>query len=236
MTIRADLAATDASATWKATQLILPGLYQFFMLQICCADGRQNQQTRRYRSHVKPSACARRSRLLHRYPDGDHQGARHDLRPEKRASASAIAATFVGLTLISLDRCQALISRSNSRTLLLDPAQLSSECEETCSSHFRNSLVVWIGDNSEQLLDAVTPDRRNDPELGKMGSDCIDHCRLLTDEQMAGAVQHQAALLLGSLGWYKPHVGPGDRLANRLCISRVILLPLDVAGGINRTV
>ena len=44
---------------------------------------------------------------------------------------------------------------------------------------------------------------------------------------MACAVQHQAALLLGSLGWHEPHVGPGDRLANGLCVSRVILLPLE---------
>jgi len=45
---------------------------------------------------------------------------------------------------------------------------------------------------------------------------------------MAGAVQHQTALLLGSLGWYKPHVGPGDCLANGLRVSRIVLLPLDV--------
>jgi hypothetical protein len=32
--------------------------------------------------------------------------------------------------------------------------------------------------------------------------------------EMARAVQHQAALLLGSLGWHEPHVGPGDCLAN----------------------
>src|SRR5258706_15792274 len=36
--------------------------------------------------------------------------------------------------------------------LLLDPAQLSSECQETRTGHFRNSLVVWIGDDIEQLL------------------------------------------------------------------------------------
>jgi hypothetical protein len=84
------------------------------------------------------------------------------------------------------------------QNLLLHPAQLSSQCQETRTSYLRNSLVVWIGDGSEQLLDAVTPDRRNDPELGKMGPDCIDHRGLLTDEQMARAV-HQAALLLGVL-------------------------------------
>src|ERR1039458_6565349 len=112
--------------------------------------------------------------------------------------------------------------------LLLDPAQLSSEGQETRTSYLRNSLVVWIRDDSEQLLDTVTPNRRNDPELGKMSPDCIDYCGLLTDEQMAGAVQYQAALLLGGLGWYKPHVGPGDCLANGLRVSRIVLLPLDI--------
>jgi hypothetical protein len=112
--------------------------------------------------------------------------------------------------------------------LLLDPSQLSPECRETRTSYVRNSPVVQIGDDIEQFLDTVTPDRRNDPELGKMGPDCIDHRGLLADEQMAGAVKHQTALLLGGLGWYKPHVGPADRFANGLCVSRIVLLPLDV--------
>ena len=73
----------------------------------------------------------------------------------------------------------------------------------------------------------MAPDRCNDPELGKMSPDRIDHRSLLADEQMARAVQHQTALLLGGLGRHKPHVGPGDRLANGLCISRVILLSLE---------
>ena len=42
----------------------------------------------------------------------------------------------------------------------------------------------------------MTPDRCNDPELGKMGPDCINHRGLLTDKQMSRAVQHQATLLL----------------------------------------
>jgi hypothetical protein len=101
------------------------------------------------------------------------------------------------------------------QNLLLDLAQLSSECQE-------------IGDDREQLLDTVTPDRRNDPELGKIGPDCIDYSGLPADEQMACTVEHQAALLLGRLGWYKPDVRPGDGLANGLCVSRIVLLPLDV--------
>ena len=46
----------------------------------------------------------------------------------------------------------------------------------------------------------VAPARCNNPELGKMGPDRIDHRGLLTDEEMARAVEHQAALLLGCLG------------------------------------
>jgi hypothetical protein len=45
---------------------------------------------------------------------------------------------------------------------------------------------------------------------------------------MAAAVEYQAALLLGGLCWYEPHVGLGDRLANGLCVSRIVLLSLDV--------
>ena len=48
------------------------------------------------------------------------------------------------------------------------------------------------------------------------------------DEQVACAVKHQAALLLRSFYWYKPHVGSGNCLANSLCVSCIVLLTLDV--------
>src|SRR5450631_4877851 len=111
--------------------------------------------------------------------------------------------------------------------LLLDLPQLSPEFQETCAGHFRNPPVAWIGYDIEQFLDTAAPNRRNDPELGKMAPDRVDHRGLLTDEQMARSVEQQAALLLRSLGRQEPHVGPGDCLANRLCVGRVILLPLD---------
>src|ERR1700750_982856 len=61
-----------------------------------------------------------------------------------------------------------------------------------------------------------------------MGTDRIDHCGLLADEQMAGAMEHQAALLLGCLGRHEPHVCPGDRLADGLSVGGIILVSLDV--------
>jgi hypothetical protein len=60
-----------------------------------------------------------------------------------------------------------------------------------------------------------------------MGADCTDHGRLLPDQEMACAMQHQAALLLGSLGRHEPHVGPGDRLTDRLGVSGIVLLSLE---------
>src|SRR5262249_57816293 len=112
--------------------------------------------------------------------------------------------------------------------------QLTSDCCETRASYSRNAFVSWIGDRVEQLLNTAAPNRRDDPELGKMSPDRIDHRSLLTDEQMARAVKHQPTLLLGRLGRHKSHVGPGDRLANRLCVGRVILLPFDVGLHVGR--
>jgi hypothetical protein len=43
--------------------------------------------------------------------------------------------------------------------LLLYPAQLSSECQETNAGRFRKPPVAWIGDDIEQFLDTVTPIR-----------------------------------------------------------------------------
>ncbi len=51
---------------------------------------------------------------------------------------------------------------------------------------------------------------------------------------MAGAVKHQAALLLGVLVGTNRMLASGDRLANRLCVSRVVLLPLDVGLHVGR--
>jgi hypothetical protein len=59
-------------------------------------------------------------------------------------------------------------------------------------------------------------------------SNRINHRGLLADEQMACAMKHQAALLLRRLGWHEPHGCPGDGLADRLGICRIVLLTFDV--------
>jgi hypothetical protein len=43
----------------------------------------------------------------------------------------------------------------------------------------------------QQFLDAPAPDGGDDAELGKVGADGIDHGRLLANEEMARAMEHQ---------------------------------------------
>src|SRR5450631_2705716 len=86
----------------------------------------------------------------------------------------------------------------------------------------------------QQFSHSFASDRRDNAELGKMRPDRIDHRGLLADEQMAGAVKHQAALLLRRLRRYETHVSSGDRLADSLCVSHVILLPFDIGLHVGR--
>ena len=111
------------------------------------------------------------------------------------------------------------------QNLLLDAEQLIAERGKTRTGNLWHPFVTRVGHNMQQFRDTFAPDRRDNAELGKVRSDRINHRGLLADEQMAGSVKHQAALLLRCLCWHEPHAGSGDGLANRLCVSHVILLP-----------
>ena len=120
------------------------------------------------------------------------------------------------------------------QNLLLQAEQLGTERGKARAGNLWYPLVARVGNNAQQFRDPFAPDRRDNAELGKLRSDRINHCGLLADEQMASTVKHQAALLLGCLGWHEPHVGSGDRLANRFCVGHVILLPFDVGLDVSR--
>jgi hypothetical protein len=55
------------------------------------------------------------------------------------------------------------------KDLLLEPSQMSPECQETRTGYLRNSLVSGIGNDLEQLLYTIAAERRYNPKLGKMG-------------------------------------------------------------------
>ena len=118
--------------------------------------------------------------------------------------------------------------------LLLETEQLSAERGETCAGNLGHPPVAWVGNNMQKFRNPFAPDRRDNAKLGKVRADRIDHCSLLADEQMARAVEHQTALLLGRLGGYEAHVCPGDRFADGFGVSGIILLPLDVGLHLGR--
>src|SRR5476649_126650 len=89
--------------------------------------------------------------------------------------------------------------------------------------------VVLTAGSTGSALRAVRP-----PNLHITPVVRRDHRGLLADEQMAGAVKHQAALLLRRLRRYETHIGSGDRLADSLCVSHVILLPFDIGLHVGR--
>jgi hypothetical protein len=118
--------------------------------------------------------------------------------------------------------------------LLLEVDQLSAERRKARTGNLRYPFVARVGNDMQQFRDTSTPDRRDNAELGKVSSVRVNHRGLLADEQMAGAVKHQAALLLRCLCWHEAHVGSGDRFANSLSVSHVVLLTLDVGLHVSR--
>ena len=66
--------------------------------------------------------------------------------------------------------------------LSLQCLQVGAERTDTGAGNLGQPLIICIGGDTEQLLDTIASDRRDDPELGKMGADGIDHRGLLADE------------------------------------------------------
>jgi len=69
--------------------------------------------------------------------------------------------------------------------------QLNTESSKTLARHLGQPAVARIGNDLEQIHDTIPSNPRYDPELGKMRADRIDHGGLLSDEEMARAMQHQ---------------------------------------------
>ena len=89
-------------------------------------------------------------------------------------------------------------------------------------------LIRDPGEQLGQLCHALCDD---DAELGTVGPQGVGQHRALTDQKIAGPVQHEHALLLGALDWHEAHVRARHCLADRLSICRVVLAPLH--GGLD---
>jgi hypothetical protein len=92
----------------------------------------------------------------------------------------------------------------------------------------RQPRVLFVRHDREQFRDPGVALRRNDAEFGQVRSEGVDALGALTDQQIAGAVLHQLALLLGRLDLHKTHRRSSNRLADRLGVNGIVLVALDV--------
>jgi hypothetical protein len=59
--------------------------------------------------------------------------------------------------------------------LLLEAEQLSAERGKARAGNLRHPFVARVGNNMQQFRDTLTPDRRDNAELGEVRSDRINH-------------------------------------------------------------
>src|SRR5262245_39705430 len=167
-------------------------------------------------------------------------------RPDRKAFGSATLATRAvasagptpGISssrlLASLDRCQSMIWRSKLRICTFSVRNWAPRARTQARAISGSRLSLVSATTSEQLFNTIAADWCDDAKLGKMRTDRVDHCGLLANEQMARAMEQQAALLFDRLGRHEPHVCSADCFANGLSVCSIVLLPLDVGLHIGR--
>ena len=90
---------------------------------------------------------------------------------------------------------------------------------------------VWIGllvEESDQLARVASPLRHHDAQLCEVTAQGIDQGRSLPDQEIAGSVQHEGALLLRALDRDEAHRRPRDGLADRRRVRGIILLSAQI--------
>ena len=119
----------------------------------------------------------------------------------------------------------ALLSR---RDLVVQRHVLPRQRFQAGAGDRRQAVIMRIGDHRQQFFHPWDADRRDDAELGHVGTDRGDQHGSLTDQQLPGPVQHQNALLLRPLHRDEAHGRPRHRLADGCRVRRVVLVPLHI--------
>src|SRR5262245_47121632 len=83
-------------------------------------------------------------------------------------------------------------------------------------------------------MQSFTPLRCYQPELGKVGTKCVNQLSPLADQEISRPMQHQRALLLDVLDWHKTHRWPRHGLADRRRIGSIVLAALHIGFDIGR--
>src|ERR1700733_8659931 len=89
-----------------------------------------------------------------------------------------------------------------------------------------------VSSQAHQLVSFRGPPGGNYPEFGKMSAKSIHRCRALTDEKVAGPVNHQHALLLFGFDRHKAHSRSLNSLAAGLRVGGIMFVGFDVGSDI----
>ena len=80
-------------------------------------------------------------------------------------------------------------------------------------------------EKGDQLARVASALRHHDAQLCEVTAQGIDQGRPLPDQEIAGSVQHEGALLLRALDRDEAHRRPRDGLTDRRRVRGIILLP-----------
>ena len=98
----------------------------------------------------------------------------------------------------------------------------------------RKALICGARNDRQQLPQPCVPLCSCNAKLGHMRPQGIDHLGPLPHQKIARPMQHQLALLLGRFDLHKTHGWAAHRLADRLSVSSIVLVALDVGLHIPR--
>jgi hypothetical protein len=114
-------------------------------------------------------------------------------------------------------------NRSNHR---LQGLKLRRKHDQSRTRIDREAFILFIGNDRQQLLEPLLALCRHNPQFGHVRPQSIDCLGPLPQQQIARAVLHQPALLLGQLYLYKAHGRAAHRLADRCRVGCIVLLRL----------
>lgn len=80
----------------------------------------------------------------------------------------------------------------------------------------------------------MIPNWDSDAEFGEHTAHHVDQLRTLLDQQAANAMKRQRRLLLARLDGHEPHRLTGDRFADRLGVSCIVLTALHIRLHVSR--
>ena len=123
------------------------------------------------------------------------------------------------------------LDRANHRMQRL---QLSCQYDQARTGINGQTGILFVRNVLQQLLEPFASLRRHNTELSHMRPQRIDHLGLLPQQKIARAMLHQPALLLGRFRPHQSHPRPANRLADRLGVSRIVFVALDVSFHILR--